>query len=136
MGDVRTQRYGYDSDEGDGPDADEDPDGPLTTYSHSETTQNNWYHRWHASSSLSNSEPLLSGSWAGYADVPNQRPDTDSDLEYFGTVDEDFSITDTDWFECLNTKNTIDDCEAWATIDGKHALNIKMSYSSHAHVPF
>lgn len=63
-------------------------------------------------------------------------PHTDSDPDYTGTVDKDFSRSDTDWWELLDTDETIDDCSAWATIDGRDPFLVKSSYSSYSHVPF
>lgn len=48
--------------------------GPQKTSVFSKTRQTNAYHSWEANCSLSNSDPILSGSWTGYADVPNQPP--------------------------------------------------------------
>lgn len=129
-----TERIARDSD---GHADNEDDDyaySPLTTSAYGKTRQTLAYHRWSASSSFSNTDPNLYGNWAGFADVPNKRPDTDSDPQYRGTVGEGFSRADIDWFSYRDTNETINDCKAWADISGRDILAPKFRYYSYANI--
>ena len=108
-------------------------DGPLKTNAFGKAEQTIAYHRWEASSNLSNNDSEFYGNWEGYADVPHKRPDTESNPQYQGTVDEDFSRSDTDWWEYLNTDETIDDCQAWASIMENTYLVLNISIH-HTHM--
>ncbi len=127
-----------------GRDSDHSPEnGPLKTSANGMVTNTLSWHQWEASSWLSNKSKQHYGNWAGYADVPNKRPDTDAALAddegntgYQGKVNESFSRSDTDWWEYLNLADTLEECEAWASIDAQEFLNFKHSWYSHSEVPF
>lgn len=131
-----TERIARDSDGDEANDDDDYAYSPLTTSCDTEARQTLAYHKWSASANLSNSNPHFYGGWEGYADVPNQKPDKGYNPTYTGTVDEDFSRSDTDWFAYLDTNESIKGCRAYAIINGKDLFNFKRSYSSYAHIPF
>ena len=131
-----TERIARDSD-GDAANNDDDYDySPLTTSAYGKARQTLAYHNWSASSSVSNSDPDFYGSWSAFADVPNTDPDEDSNPGYTGTVGRSFSRSDTDWFAYLDTNDSINDCRAWAYIDGKDLFNAKLSHYSYANISF
>ena len=130
LGAIFIERFAEDSDAG-------PENGPLKTSAYGKVRQTVAYHSWEASAHLSNSALDFYGNWAGYADVPNKRPDTDSsNPDFQGTVDEDFSRSDTDWWAHLNISETIEESDAWATINAKQVFNVRHDWSSYAHVPF